>query len=172
MRNNQVCVCCVNDKTVKHITFDTEGVCNYCRTYQKYESLLHNYSYLEELFLKKIKSTEPHAYDVAVGISGGKDSTFVLYELIHKYKLKVCTYTLDNGFLSDEAKGKINQIVQEFQVPHEYVSCDQEILKRMYHYIVKKYLSPCIACSFLGYAAMINYASRVDAAVGIHGRSI
>ena len=33
------------------------------------------------------------------------------------------------------------------------------------------YLSPCIACSFLGYAVMINYASRVNARVGIHGRS-
>ena len=172
MRNNQACVRCVNDKTIKNISFDAEGVCNFCRTYEKYEPILHNYSYLEELFLRKIKTNETHAYDVAVGISGGKDSTFVLYELIYKYKLKVCTYTLDNGFLSEEAKEKINRIVQEFHVPHEYVNCNQEVLKEMYHYIVKKYLSPCIACSFLGYAAMINYASRVDAYVGIHGRSI
>ena len=42
----------------------------------------------------------------------------------------------------------------------------------MYHYICKKYLSPCIACSFLGYAVMINYASKIDAACTIHGRSI
>ncbi len=172
MINNQRCVKCINDKTVKKITFDKNGLCNYCNTYDKYEQRLHNYDYLSRLFLKKIGSGGNYQYDVALGFSGGKDSTYVLYKLVYEYKLKVKTYTLDNGFLSQEAKEKINRIVKEFGVEHEYVKCDKTLLKEMYHYIVKKYLSPCIACSFLGYAVMINYASKINARVGIHGRSI
>lgn len=172
MINNQRCVNCVNDKTVKKITFDKLGVCNFCNSYNKYKDKLHDYNNLEKLFIKKIKNDGSHKYDVALGFSGGKDSTYVLYKLVKEYKLKVKAYTLDNGFLSDEGKDKINRIISELNVEHEYVVCDMTILKEMYHYIVNKYLSPCIACSFLGYAVMINYASKIDAAVGIHGRSI
>ncbi|MDE7264087.1 MAG: hypothetical protein K2N64_05455 [Anaeroplasmataceae bacterium] len=168
--NNQTCKRCINDKTVKHIAFDKNGVCNFCNSYDRIADKLENRQYLERLFLSKLKN-HTHTYDVALGFSGGKDSTYVLYQLVHDYKLKVIAYTLDNGFLSEEAKTKINQLVKELGVEHEYVTCDMEILKEMYKVMVQKYLSPCIACSFLGYAVMLNYATKVDAAIGIHGRS-
>ena len=41
---------------------------------------------------------------VYVSFSGGKDSTYVLYKLVKEYRLKVKAYTLDNGFLSQEAR--------------------------------------------------------------------
>lgn len=171
MINNQTCVRCVNDKTVKKIKFDKNGLCSHCTCYDKYKSKLKDYARLEELFLKKISGKGNYDYDVALGFSGGKDSTFVLYKLVKEYKLKVKAYTLDNGFLSDEARTKIDRLVKELGVEHEYVECDMEVLKKTYKYIVSRYLSPCIACSFLGYAVMINYASKVNARVGIHGRS-
>lgn len=170
MKNNLTCTKCINDRTVKNISFDDQGVCNFCRAYEQIENELHDYKSLEKNFLNRIKNNG-HKYDAAVGFSGGKDSTFVLYELVKKYKLKVKAFTLDNGFMSEEAKRKINSIVKELKVEHEFVSLDEQLVKNMYHEICKKYLSPCLACSFIGYAIMINYASKVDAAVMIHGRS-
>ena len=170
MENNRTCTKCINDRTVKNISFDDQGVCNFCRAYEQIENELHDYKSLEKNFLNRIKNNG-HKYDAAVGFSGGKDSTFVLYELVKKYKLKVKAFTLDNGFMSEEAKRKINSIVKELKVEHEFVSLDEQLVKNMYHEICKKYLSPCLACSFIGYAIMINYASKVDAAVMIHGRS-
>lgn len=172
MINNQVCVRCVNDKTVKKISFDKNGLCSHCSCYDRYRDKLLDYDKLEEIFLKKLKRGEgEYDYDVALGFSGGKDSTYVLYKLVKEYGLKVKAYTLDNGFMSVEAKAKIDRLIAELGVDHEYVECDVELLKQMYRYIVGHYFSPCIACSFLGYAVMINYASRVNARVGIHGRS-
>lgn len=165
------CKYCLNDYTVKKIKISKNGKCNFCNTYDEYYDKLHDYEALEKLFLKKIDNKEEYDYDAAVGFSGGKDSTYVLYKLVKEYKLKVYAYTLDNGFLSDEAKKRINDIVKELQVDHEYVECDTTLLKKVYKQITTKYLSPCIACSFLGYAVMINEASRVNAKVGIHGRS-
>ena len=81
------------------------------------------------------------------------------------------TFTLDNGFLSDEAKEKINKLVKEFNVDHEYVTIDEKLMKDIYHYMVGKYLSPCLACSYMGYALMINYTTKFDAGLCIHGRS-
>ena len=171
MIKNKTCVRCVNDKTVKGITFDENGLCSHCSCYDRYKPRLKDYDRLEKLFLKKITKEGDYDYDAAVGFSGGKDSTFVLYKLVKEYKLKVKAFTLDNGFLSPETKEKIDNIVKELQVEHEYVVCDEALLKKTYKYIVSRYLSPCIACSFLGYAVMINYASKINAKVGIHGRS-
>ena len=171
MINNQTCVRCVNDKTVKNIKFNGDGLCSHCTCYDRYKERLSDYERLEGLFLKKLRREGTYDYDVAMGFSGGKDSTYVLYKLVKEYGLKVRAYTLDNGFMSAEARVKIDRLVEELGVDHEYVECDMDLLKRMYQYIVGHYFSPCIACSFLGYAVMINYASRVNAAVGIHGRS-
>ncbi len=171
MINNLRCKECCNDKTVRHIHFDENGVCNFCTTYKNEYDRFHDYDRLERIFLSKVRKEHSHKYDVSLGFSGGKDSTYVLWQLKNVYNLKVRTFTLDNGFLSKEAKDKIDRLVKELDVEHEYVSCDDRILKDMYRYIVNKYLSPCIACSFLGYAAMVNYTTKADALVGVHGRS-
>lgn len=165
------CKYCLNDYTVKKIKISKNGKCNFCNTYDEYYDKLHDYEALEKLFLKKIDNKEGYDYDAAVGFSGGKDSTYVLYKLVKEYKLKIYAYTLDNGFLSDEAKVRIDEIVKELNIDHKYIECDTVLLKKVYKQITTKYLSPCIACSFLGYAVMINEASRVNAKVGIHGRS-
>lgn len=166
------CRRCLSDNSVRKIQFDSDGVCNYCRNYQTLESRLKDYRTLEELFEERIERVRgEHAYDAAVGISGGKDSTFVLHQLIYRYRLKVKTFTLDNGFLSDAARVNIDKTVGDFGVEHEYITFDPEILRKFYRYSMKKWLVPCIACSYLGYATMINYASKIDAGVCIHGRS-
>lgn len=167
-----MCKRCVNDSTVKNISFDEKGICNYCHSYDKIKERITDYEKLEKNFQKRLdKEKGRHKYDAAVGFSGGKDSTYVLYQLVKKYNLKVYAYTLDNGFLSMEARNKIDRIVKELNVKHEYITFDQELLKRVYRYTLSKFLSPCIACSYLGYATMINITTAVDAAVGVHGRS-
>jgi hypothetical protein len=51
-------------------------------------------------------------YDVAMGLSGGKDSTHLLYTLIHKYHLKVLPVAVDMGFMTNVAKANISQTCQ------------------------------------------------------------
>lgn len=170
MKNRKTCTRCINDSTVKNISFDSQGVCNFCREYEAYEDRFKDYDRLEKIFRKRIKN-EGHTYDAAVGFSGGKDSTYVLWKLVKEYGLKVKAFTLDNGFMSEEAKVKIRHVVEELGVEHEFVELDQDLIRRMYREISGKYISPCLCCSFLGYAIMMNYASKVDAAVMIHGRS-
>lgn len=166
------CNICINDMSVRKISFNENDVCNYCENFSKIESQLNDYENLEKLFNERIdKIKGKYTYDVAVGISGGKDSVYVLYQLINKYHLKVKAFTLNNGFLSDEAKENINKIVKEFGVEHEYIEFDKELLKKFYRYSMKKWLVPCMACSYIGYATMINYTSKINAGMCIHGRS-
>ena len=166
------CQRCLNDGTVRNISFNEQGICNYCLEYDKIADQLKDHKRLEKLFINRINKIKgKYKYDVALGISGGKDSMYVLYQLINKYHLKVKTFTMNNGFLSDTAKKNINKMVKEFNVDHEYIEFDHEMLKNIYRYSMSHFLVPCIGCSYIGYAAMINYTLKTDAGMCIHGRS-
>ena len=166
------CTRCLNDSSVRNISFDSEGVCNFCRGYESIADKLNDRQTLYKLFESKIERVRgKHRYDAALGFSGGKDSAYVLSQLTKRYGLNVKTFTMDNGFLSPRAKENIDRLVKSFGVDHEYVTFDPNMMKRVYHYSMSKLLVPCIACSYIGYAAQIGYASRVDAGLCIHGRS-
>ena len=113
------CKRCINDESVRNIIFDSHGICNYCRTYEKIEKQITDYSELEKLFQSRLKKVKgKYDYDAAVGISGGKDSIYVLDQLIKKYHLKVKAFTMNNGFLTDAAKKNIDRLVKEYGVKH------------------------------------------------------
>jgi amino acid adenylation domain-containing protein len=99
-------------------TYDTEGVCNICRAYEKYavkaEAYFRSPSDLKAI-AEKMKATRSGAYDCLVLLSGGKDSTYMLYQLCG-LGLKPLVYTLDNGYISDEAKINIRRTVEALGV--------------------------------------------------------
>ena len=166
------CKRCINDDSVRNISFDERGVCNYCRRYDEIEKQITDYHNLKKMFEARIdRVRDKHQYDVAVGISGGKDSIYVLDQLMKKYHLKVKAFTMNNGFLTENARKNIDRLVNEYGVEHEYIDYEQELLGRVYHYSMKHFLVPCVACSYIGYASMIGYASKIDAGMCVHGRS-
>lgn len=166
------CKRCLNNDTVRHIEYDPTGVCVFCNNYDRIAAQLNDQARLLQLFQNRINLVKgKHRYDAVVGISGGKDSVFVLYQLIHKYHLKVRAFTLDNGFFSPQARQNVDRLVREFRIEHEYVEFDRNFLAELYHYSMTHFLTPCVACSYLGYVAMINYAMRHNAGICVHGRS-
>jgi hypothetical protein len=120
------CLRCVMPENYPGVTLDAEGVCNYCRTFDRYwgtwiaspEEQARSEAKLRRIF--EATRRQNKKYDVLIGMSGGKDSSYMLY-LCHKvYGLKVLTFTKDGGFLTDEAKGRINTLVKAFGVKHFY----------------------------------------------------
>ncbi len=167
------CNRCLNDKTVRKLRIYSDGQCNYCHAFDLKAAELKDYKHLEKLFIQRIDAVKgKYDYDAAVGVSGGKDSTYVLYQLIHTYGLKVKAFTINNGFLSAEARKNIDKTIKEFNVEHEYIEYDAELLRKIYRYSMKKWLVPCIACSYLGYATMINYTAKINAGLCMHGRGL
>ena len=146
------CNRCLNDETVRGISFDSSGVCNFCHNFDEIKEKLADENMLHQLFQERVDAVRgKHRYDAALGISGGKDSEFVLHELVRKHGLHVCTFTLDNGFLSEEAKRNIDKTVRNYGVDHEYITFDRAMQQRQYHYSMKHFLVPCIACSLRRY---------------------
>jgi tRNA(Ile)-lysidine synthase TilS/MesJ len=93
------CSRCVMPETVPGITFDEEGVCNLCRKYVCHECR-------DEADLKQLieeSRTHGNRFDCIVPLSGGRDSTFVLYAAVKRYGLKVLAVNYDTEFRVDQA---------------------------------------------------------------------
>ena len=101
--------------------FDDYGVCHLCNAFKGYKEKAQKYFKTEEE-LKTILTTnniENANYDCLSLLSGGKDSTYILAQLVGM-GLKVLAFTLDNGYISEQAKGNVNRIVEKLGVDHIY----------------------------------------------------
>ena len=128
-----ICKICLNDNSVRNISFNSEGICCFCENYGKIKYKLDDQSSLKRLFEQRIEGVrEKYVYDAAVGISGGKDSVYVLYSLVKDYGLHVKAFTMNNGFLSTKARENIDRVVSQLGVEHEYIEFDMKKLQRFY----------------------------------------
>ncbi len=116
IRPYQICVRCVMDTSDPWIEFDSKGVCNHCKAYSQKnfkseDSIKEKKEDLEEMFdgIKKLRDKKTK-YDVAIGISGGVDSSYVTY-LANKAGLKVLAIHMDNCWDTATAIKNINNLI-------------------------------------------------------------
>ncbi len=101
--------------------FDENGVCHLCRAFENYEEKVHQYFKRDEELVRLLTSKRdinPN-YDCISLLSGGKDSTYVLARLVGM-GLRVLAFTMDNGYISEQAKENIDRIVKRLGVDHVY----------------------------------------------------
>ena len=105
------------------ISFDAARVCNECRAFDDYNDRARVYFKPERELATLLTSQRGRrgTYDCISLLSGGKDSSYVLCRLVDM-GLRVLAVTLENGYLSDQAKGNIARIVEALGVDHRYVS--------------------------------------------------
>ncbi|MFW6116911.1 MAG: hypothetical protein ACOC6F_04210 [bacterium] len=108
------CTRCVLPASYPGITFDEEGVCTYCRAHVRRE-------YLGESRLREVVDRyrrSDGSYDCIVGLSGGRDSSYLLHYAVKELDLNVLAYTVDNGFIPDQTKLNIRRMTDLLDVDH------------------------------------------------------
>lgn len=111
------CIRCVMDTSDKFIVFDEVGVCNHC---YEYDEVVKPNTLPEVLkkqrmenLVSKIKAAgEGKQYDCIAGLSGGMDSSYVMY-VAKKYNLRTLIVHFDNGWDSELAIKNIDNIVHK-----------------------------------------------------------
>jgi glucosamine--fructose-6-phosphate aminotransferase (isomerizing) len=111
------CTRCILPETFPGITFDEEGVCNYCRDYTKV-SVLGEEELKRELSKYKGKGED---YDCLVPISGGRDSSFTLYQIVEKYEMRSLATTVDSGAITPEGYHNIEKVTKALDVEHVWL---------------------------------------------------
>jgi hypothetical protein len=111
------CSRCVLPGTVPHISFDGNGVCNYCREYDENRNRVDiDYRVKGEKFQgfvdKAISKSVQNGskYDALVPVSGGRDSSYVALELSEKLKILCVHY--DNPFSSAQTKVNVDHLMK------------------------------------------------------------
>jgi len=91
--------------------------------------------------------SKKRTYDALVPLSGGKDSTYVLYLAKKVYGLNVLTYTYDNGFLTDVALKNIKSSTKKLGVDHVFFKPDWSVLQKLYRATLLNAGDMCSVCS-------------------------
>lgn len=115
----KICKKCINTTNNPSITIGKKGLCNVCMDYEKKfdeEKLDKELNFLKSLINNNEK------YNSMVALSGGKDSSAMLYS-VKKMGFKPLAFTFEIGYniLSDSLKEKIERICKNIGVSHEYI---------------------------------------------------
>lgn len=136
------CSHCILPETYPHISFNDEGTCNYCENYTGFVPRPE-----DELIQLFEKAKRKHrTYDALVPLSGGKDSTYVLYLAKRVYGLNVLAFTFDNGFFNELALDNIRTTVGMLNVDHVFFRPNWETLKKLYRSVLLRTGELCTVC--------------------------
>jgi N-acetyl sugar amidotransferase len=99
------------------ITFDYQGVCNYCRHYDKIlKHQLHEeperHAFID--LLTKVRKDKAGKYDCILGVSGGSDSSYSAY-LLHEAGLNVLMVHCDNGWDDGSGIHNLRQLSEQLK---------------------------------------------------------
>ncbi len=129
-----------------NLRFDQNGVCNLCLEFQRYHDKAQQYfSNMDDLhqLLQRHTAKKTGDYDCLMLLSGGKDSTYALYQL-SLMGLSIYAMTLDNGFISDSAKTNISRTVKQLGIDHEFATTSA--MNDIFAESLKLHCSVCYGC--------------------------
>jgi len=112
----QVCTQCVNnDYVVPGLEFDNKGVCALCQCYAQTRTPSRSFftTISEEELLKKAAHNRDSRFDAMVLYTGGKDSSYLLWLLARRLKLRVLAAFWNMPYCSDAAYENIRRAKQQ-----------------------------------------------------------
>lgn len=161
--NIKICSRCVYDETVPRITFDDEGVCNYCYLHDELERQYPLGAEGEralQTMVDEIKTaSRGKKYDCIVGVSGGCDSSYLLIKAV-ELGLRPLAVHFDNTWNSPIATQNIYKVIEKLGVDLETYVVDS----REYDDILRSFMlggtKDLDAPTDLGLAAVLYGAAQ------------
>ena len=139
---------------------DEHDVCTLCTNYESNRVRVDEYfkttEILQEL-VDTIKANRRGKYDAVVLLSGGKDSTYAISRLVDS-GLKVYAFSLDNGFISDQAKANISAVCSFLNIDHHYAS--SEHMNDIFADSLNRYSNVCHGCFKTIYNLALEFADK------------
>ncbi len=120
IHGRQICSRCIYDESVPSISFDEKGVCNYCHMV---DDLLDEYQTgkpqgektIRDLVEKIKKDGKGKKYDCVVGVSGGTDSSYMVYWALQQ-GLRPLAVHYDNTWNTAIATENIRKVLTKSKV--------------------------------------------------------
>ncbi|MBK5107090.1 MAG: amino acid adenylation domain-containing protein, partial [Anaerolineales bacterium] len=141
------------------VSFDAAGVCNTCRDFNvlkdRFDPYFKTPDDLREIF-RRAKQEKSGKYDCIVLYSGGKDSSYMLYQLVETFGATPLVFSIDNGYISEEAKVNIRQVTEDLGV--DLVFGKTPHMNAIFVDSLKRQNNVCDGCFKVIYTLSINLA--------------
>jgi len=129
------CIRCLSNETIQSIKLDKNKTCQFCSIHEEMEKEFPLDENSEKKLIQiaeKIKKDGSNSkYDCVVGVSGGRDSTFLLYYIKKVLNLRPLAVHYDNGFDSDTSVSNILNICQKLNVELETNVADWQTFRKI-----------------------------------------
>ena len=168
------CKLCILPETYPGITFNEEGFCNYCLEHQPQKPVLGKEKLIQEITANKSEGP----YDYFVPLSGGKDSTYILYDVVKVLGLHPLAVTYNSGYRTQLADDNTKNACKALSVPLVEVHTPgntQTQMIRVSHKLSEKYNSfwgVCENCEPLLRIASIKTARKNHVPLVMWGSSL
>jgi len=147
MKSPQRCLKCILPEHLPGITFDKNGVCNFCNDYEQNWAKMDFDQKKSELdSMAELASKISDSYDVLVPLSGGKDSIYVLYYMVKKLGLKSLAIHFDNRVQTQIAHSNIKKATDILDVELLWVRPPEKLmtmLRRKFLLMTGQFCTPC-----------------------------
>ncbi|MBS4034565.1 MAG: N-acetyl sugar amidotransferase [Ignavibacterium sp.] len=172
---NKICSRCVMDDTVKGITFDEKGECTFCKIHDELENKFPlNEKTPERLqtLVEKIKQDgKGKKYDCILGVSGGRDSTYTLYNAV-KLGLRPLAVHFDNGWNSEIAVQNIKNATKILGVDlHTHVADWEEFKDLQRSFLFASVPDAEVPTDWVIFSVLFDEAARYNVKYIVHGHS-
>jgi N-acetyl sugar amidotransferase len=115
-----ICSRCIYDNTVPNISFDAQGICNYCRQIDtleaEYPTGAEGAARLQKMVDEMKAAGRGKKYDAVIGVSGGCDSSYLVHQMKEVYGLRLLAAHFDNTWNSTIATENIQNVLDKLGV--------------------------------------------------------
>jgi len=153
------CVQCGLPDNYPDAVLDAQGVCNTCRDFNALKEKFRPYFKTPadlQVIVEQAKQSKTGQYDCMVLYSGGKDSTYMLYQLVREMGLNPLVFSLDNGYISEEAKENMRRVTNDLGV--DLVFGQTPHMNAVFVDSLKRHSNVCDGCYKVIYTLSINMA--------------
>jgi hypothetical protein len=164
-------------ETFPGITFDEQGVCNFCTEYETKEQGDRGDHFKDEEEVKaallKYKNLG-RKYDLLVPLSGGVDSCFTLIEIVERFGLKPMVFHSDHGWDDPTATRNVEKLCKELDVDLLIWKNDMKFMRKLFKYFNESddyTVSPCYPCGNMLYLNGLELAAHFNIPLVINGYS-
>lgn len=177
-REYQICCRCVMDTSVRWITFDINGECNFCSTAETRLSkeLYVGYEQADrrQQLIADIKSEGKNKpYDCIIGVSGGVDSSYTAYVVKQVYGLRPLAVHFDNGWNSELAVQNIERLIKKLDIDLYTHVVDWEEFKSIQLAFLKSSVANCeIPTDHAILALLYHMAAKQGVRFIVHGGNL
>ncbi|KAI4443429.1 N-acetyl sugar amidotransferase [Schaedlerella arabinosiphila] len=168
------CKKCVMPNTRPGISFNKEGICSACQSFERRKHINWDSRWKEfEQICEKYRGINGDGYDCAIAVSGGKDSHYQVHLMKNVMKMNPILFSVEDNFPMTEAgKHNMKNISEEFGCNIISIKPDIRAQKKLMRYMFENYGKPTWYIDRLIYTYPLIMATRFNTPLLVYGENV